>query len=151
MKIVHYFWDDAKVAFVTISNTPLDAAKTNRAAMCFRSEPSSDDLRKLAHSFFSTNILPNCSAYMQRCIKACCQAYIALIARKETGQKRHLRDFHHFLKYFNRRCRYLYIEAAATTTFLCSWHIPCPIQCQHGASLQACSNNPLNATGTSLV
>lgn len=105
LKIVHYFWDDAKCAFVTISNTPLDAAKTNRAAMVFRSEPSPEDLSKLAHSFFNTSIVSSCSAYMQHCIKACCQAYAALIARNETGQKRHLRDFHHFLKYFNRRCR----------------------------------------------
>ena len=105
LKIVHYFWDDAEVAFVTISNTPLDAAKTNRAAVVFRSEPTSEDLSKLAYSFFKVNTVQNCSAFMQRCIQACCQAYGALTSREGTGEKRHLRDFHHFLKYFSRRCR----------------------------------------------
>ena len=105
LKIVHYFWDDAEVAFVTISNTPLDAAKTNRAAVVFRSEPTSEDLSRLAYSFFKANTVQDCSAFMQHCIQACCQAYSVLVSRGGTGEKRHLRDFHHFLKYFSRRCR----------------------------------------------
>lgn len=106
LKIVHYFWDNPEVAFVTISNTPLDAAKTNRAAVVFRSEPTSEDLSKLAYSFFSANTAQECTALMRRCIHACCQAYGDLMSKEGTGEQRHLRDFHHFMKYFSRRCRY---------------------------------------------
>lgn len=114
LKIVHYFWDNPEVAFVTISNTPLDAAKTNRAAVVFRSEPTSEDLSKLAYSFFSANTVQECTALMRRCIHACCQAYGDLMSKEGTGEQRHLRDFHHFMKYFTRRCR---CDKIASSTF----------------------------------
>ena len=48
MKIIHYFLDHPKIAFVILSNNTLDAAKTNRAIQVMQSETTVQDLTALA-------------------------------------------------------------------------------------------------------
>ena len=108
LKIVHYLWDDAELAYVTITNRQLDAAKTNRAVCVCRSAPSQKDLETLASSFLSFNQATEADMQQSLCIKACCTAYAELVAARggqAGGPSSSSRDLHHFFKYFARRHR----------------------------------------------
>ena len=108
LKIVHYLWDNAELAYVTISNRPLDAAKSNRAVNVFRSEPSQQDLETLASSFLSFELSGNSSTQQAQCIKACCMAYAELTSNPRLNFGRRSgssRDLHHFFKYLARHHR----------------------------------------------
>lgn len=108
LKIVHYLWDNAELAYVTISNRPLDAAKANRAVNVYRSEPSQQDLELLASSFLRFNLDTHINTQQAQCIKACCTAYAQLTINQELNFGRRSgssRDLHHFFKYLARRHR----------------------------------------------
>lgn len=108
LKIVHYLWDDAKLAYVTITNRQLDAAKTNRAVCVCRSAPSQKDLETLASSFLSFNLNTEGNTQQGLCIKACCTAYAELVSARNShagSPSSSSRDLHHFFKYFARRHR----------------------------------------------
>lgn len=108
LKIVHYLWDNPELAYVTISNRPLDAAKANRAVNVYRSEPSQQDLEMLASSFLSYNLDAHTNTQQAQCIKACCTAYAELTSNQELNFGRRSgssRDLHHFFKYLARRHR----------------------------------------------
>ena len=110
LKIVHYLWDDAELAYVTITNRQLDAAKTNRAVCVCRSAPSQKDLETLASSFLSFNLNAEGNTQQGLCIKACCTAYAELVSARTSqpgSPSASSRDLHHFFKYFARRHRYL--------------------------------------------
>lgn len=105
---MHYLWDNAELAYVTISNRPLDAAKANRAVNVYRSEPSQQDLEMLASSFLSFNLDTHINTQQAQCIKACCTAYAQLTTNQELNFGRRSgssRDLHHFFKYLARRHR----------------------------------------------
>jgi len=108
LKIVHYLWDDAELAYVTISNRPLDAAKSNRAVNVYRSEPSQQDLETLASSFLSVKLAASTNPQQAQCIKACCVAYAELTNNPSLNFGRRSgssRDLHHFFKYLARHHR----------------------------------------------
>ena len=114
LKIVHYLWDNAELAYVTISNRPLDAAKANRAVNVYRSEPSQQDLEMLASSFLSFNMDAHINTQQAQCIKACCTAYAQLTTNQELNFGRRSgssRDLHHFFKYLARRHRCSSLQA----------------------------------------
>lgn len=105
---MHYLWDNAELAYVTISNRPLDAAKANRAVNVYRSEPSQQDLHMLASSFLSFNLDTHANTQQAQCIKACCTAYAQLTTNPALNFGRRSgssRDLHHFFKYLARRHR----------------------------------------------
>ena len=97
------------LAYVTISNRPLDAAKSNRAVNVYRSKPSQQDQETLASSFLSYDLISNASTQQTQCIRACCIAYDHLCSNTELNFGRRSgssRDLHHFFKYLNRCHRY---------------------------------------------
>ena len=106
LKIVHYLWDNPQLAYVTISNRPLDAAKSNRAVNVYRSEPSQQDLESLASSFL--NLTANAETQEAHFIRACCVAYAELTHMSNLNFGRRSgssRDLHHFFKYLSRHHR----------------------------------------------
>eukprot|EP01080_Neovahlkampfia_damariscottae_P008967 gene8967-916_t len=59
LKVIHYYLDHPKVAFVIISNTILDAAKTSRALQLHQPDSSDNDLINLAMGCLFENQKPS--------------------------------------------------------------------------------------------
>eukprot|EP00761_Pharyngomonas_kirbyi_P005972 gb/GECH01005978.1/.p1 GENE.gb/GECH01005978.1/~~gb/GECH01005978.1/.p1 ORF type:complete len:4701 (+),score=834.10 gb/GECH01005978.1/:1-14103(+) len=96
LKILHYFLDATEVAFIAITNSPLDSAKSNRALNVMRPMPQREELLVLAQGCLQTNqedILENlCDAYTQ------CREDVPYFANRF-----HLRDLIHFFKFLRRK------------------------------------------------
>ena len=168
---MHYLWDNAELAYVTISNRPLDAAKANRAvnvyrsepslfitqsftfllmysvSVVYRSEPSQQDLEMLASSFLSFNLNTHINTQQAQCIKACCTAYAQLTTSQELNFGRRSgssRDLHHFFKYLARRhrCAQTYfVKPVASGAHTSTTQPKNLLCCSHCIACLSCASN----------
>jgi len=99
LKSLHHFLDTPEVSFVAITNSPLDAAKTNRAVSVYRPKTNEEDqdLEKLAEERLS-NQEPRYN------IKGICRAYQQLMMMQKCQHEKFfgLRDFMYFLIHIRR-------------------------------------------------
>ena len=107
LKILHYHLDKPEVSFVAISNTVLDAAKTNRAVTLFRDPTEmSEDLQVLATEclFESPGCPPlNLREHVDRIVDLH-NAYTHTVTEMKLNKFFGLRDFIHFVHYIRRKC-----------------------------------------------
>ena len=107
LKILHTYLDNPKVSFVAISNTVLDAAKTNRAVTLFRDPLEiTKDLKVLATECLFES--PGCPPHNLRehinVIVDLHNAYTHIMTEMKLNNFFGLRDFIHFLHYIRRMC-----------------------------------------------
>ena len=107
LKILHHHLDNPEVSFVAISNTLLDASKTNRAITLFRDPTEiSEDLKVLATEclYESPGCLPhNLKAYFDTVV-GLSTAYTETITKLKLARFYGLRDFIHFVQYIRHKC-----------------------------------------------
>ena len=107
LKILHYHLDNPKVSFVAISNTVLDAAKTNRAITLFRDPTEiSEDLEVLATEclFESAGCPPRNLKEHVETIVHLHSAYTKAMTELKLSRFFGLRDFIHFVQYIRHKC-----------------------------------------------
>jgi len=107
LKILHYHLDKPEVSFVAISNTVLDAAKTNRAITLFRDPTEmSQDLQVLATECLFES--PGCPPQnLQKHVDSIVDlhnAYTHIVTEMKLSKVFGLRDFIHFVHYIRRKC-----------------------------------------------
>ena len=107
LKILHSYLDNPLVSFVAISNTVLDAAKTNRAVTLFRDPLEiTNDLKVLATECLFES--PGCPPHNLRehinVIVDLYNAYTHIMTEMQLNNFFGLRDFIHFLHYIRRKC-----------------------------------------------
>ena len=107
LKILHSYLDNPSVSFVAISNTVLDAAKTNRAVTLFRDPLEiTKDLKVLATECLFES--PGCPPLNLRehinVIVDLHNAYTHIMTEMKLNNFFGLRDFIHFLHYIRRMC-----------------------------------------------
>ena len=104
LKVLHYYLDDQKVAFVGISNHILDAAKMNRAVSLFRPDLCQQDVEVLAKGC----LLPYTREPMKdrdvKYVKGFSHSYLDVMrdASIRVNAFFGLRDFIHFCAYLRR-------------------------------------------------
>jgi len=107
LKVLHYHLDKPEVSFVAISNTVLDAAKTNRAITLFRDPTElSEDLPVLATEclFESPGCPPQNLKEHVDSIVDLHNAYTHIVTEMKLSKVFGLRDFIHFVHYIRRKC-----------------------------------------------
>ena len=107
LKILHYHLDKPEVSFVAISNTVLDAAKTNRAITLFRDPTEiSKDLEVLATEclFESPGCPPHSLKDHVGTIVELHYAYTHAVTETKLSKFFGLRDFIHFVHNIRRKC-----------------------------------------------
>ena len=107
LKILHQHLDNPEVSFVAISNTVLDASKTNRAITLFRDPTEiSEDLEVLATECLYES--PGCSPRNLkthfRTVVNLSTAYTVTITKLKLARFFGLRDFIHFVQYVRYKC-----------------------------------------------
>ena len=105
LKVLHYHLDNPKVPFVALTNTALDAAKSNRAICLFQINNSQNDLLQLASvmlGFESEQSVPSDSAIKTQ-IASLVEVYLKKMEFKEFNSIFGLRDLMHFFSYLRRR------------------------------------------------
>ena len=107
LKVLHSHLDNPSVSFVAISNTVLDAAKTNRAVSLFRDPTEITEYLEI----LATECLfesPGCPPHSLRehidVIVDLHNAYAHVVTEMELNKFFGLRDFVHFLHYIRRKC-----------------------------------------------
>lgn len=103
LKALHPFLDDCRVAAICISNTPLDAANSNRMVTLTRSRQQFADLCVLAMGCLG--FAEPMSADAKGIVEGLCQAYIKLQelqAQEGFAISFHDRDFIYTLRHLNR-------------------------------------------------
>ena len=107
LKILHTHLDNPSVSFVAISNTVLDAAKTNRAVSLFRDPTEVPEYLEI----LATECLyesPGCPPHSLRehidVIVDLHNAYTHIVTEMKLSNLFGLRDFVHFLHYIQRKC-----------------------------------------------
>ena len=107
LKILHHHLDNPEVSFVAISNTVLDASKTNRAITLFRDPTEiSEDLGVLATECLFES--PGCSPHNLKphfdTVVNLSTAYTVAITKLKLASFFGLRDFIHFVQYVRYKC-----------------------------------------------
>ena len=107
LKVLHSHLDNPEVSFVAISNTVLDAAKTNRAVSLFRDPTEiTEYLENLATECLYES--PGCPPHSLRehidVIVDLHNAYTHIVTEMKLNKFFGLRDFIHFLHYIRRKC-----------------------------------------------
>ncbi len=103
LKVLHYHLDNPKVPFVALTNTALDAAKSNRAICLFQVNNSANDLIQLAIvilGFSTEQIIP---LPIEAQITSLIQVYLEKMKNPEFNRIFGLRDIMHFFAYIRRR------------------------------------------------
>lgn len=103
LKVLHYYLDDQKVAFVGISNHILDAAKMNRAVSLFRPDLCQEDVEVLAKGCLLTYSEPMRDRDANY-VRGFSHSYLEVMndARIHVNTFFGLRDFIHFCAYLRR-------------------------------------------------
>ena len=103
LKVLHYYLDDQKVAFVGISNHILDAAKMNRAVSLFRPDLCQEDVEVLAKGCLLTYSEPMRDRDANY-VRGFSHSYLDIMrdARIHVNTFFGLRDFIHFCAYLRR-------------------------------------------------
>ena len=101
LKVLHQYLDEKTVSFISITNKPLDAAKSNRAVTVFRPETSDQELETLTRGCFASkedNLPPELQKTNLEKITHFCPAYSCIMRRGELQNFFGLRDFIHFIR-----------------------------------------------------
>ena len=101
LKVLHQYLDDKEVSFISITNQPLDAAKSNRAVAVFRPETSDQELETLTKGCFVSkedSLPPELQKTNLEKITHFCPAYSCIMRRGELQNFFGLRDFIHFIR-----------------------------------------------------
>jgi E3 ubiquitin-protein ligase RNF213 len=115
MKIMHYYLDHPKVAYVILSNNTLDAAKTNRCVQLMQINSSMEDLKALATGCLCPRDGNKPKAALRQTIEGLCIAFlkcneegiladIPLQAQGDNKEKHlfHIRDLVYLLRFLKR-------------------------------------------------
>eukprot|EP00698_Gefionella_okellyi_P000162 TRINITY_DN10146_c0_g1_i2.p1 TRINITY_DN10146_c0_g1~~TRINITY_DN10146_c0_g1_i2.p1 ORF type:complete len:5535 (-),score=1671.40 TRINITY_DN10146_c0_g1_i2:10-15267(-) len=101
LKVLHSYLDERYVAFICISNTPLDAANTNRMMTVRRSMAQSKDLLVLALGCLGL-IGEQLSTTTQQLVRGLCTGYEMLMQDPHLRRMFHDRDFIYMLRHLHR-------------------------------------------------
>ena len=123
LKILHYVLDHPQVSTIILSNTILDAAKTNRTALLIQMAPENDDLYRLVQTCVygdnsettTANTVAAAGATLRKdqmaTVCALAKAYKEILERQGVTEGEtivpvceffHLRDFVYLLRYLGR-------------------------------------------------
>ena len=103
LKVLHYHLDTPKVPFVALTNTALDAAKSNRAICLFQINNSQDDLRQLSSVMLGFQPGDNIPSAINSQINSLIEVYLDKMKHHEFNSIFGLRDIMHFFSYIRRR------------------------------------------------
>ena len=101
LKILHPYFDSQEISFVAITNSILDAAKTNRAVSLFRPKCSVGDLKTLAKGCLENS--DKIPAESISTIVSLSPKYLDLMSTPCFASFFGLRDFIHFVSYLRRK------------------------------------------------
>lgn len=105
LKALHHHLDQPEVSFVAISNTLLDAAKTNRAVSLVRPETTLEELKLLASGCLKASpVHASVFPYKIEKFLMLCRVYQTLMKDKERQHFFGLRDFIHLFHYIRHHC-----------------------------------------------
>ena len=104
LKVLHYYLDDQKVAFVGISNHILDAAKMNRAVSLFRPIISQDEVEVLASGCLLAYTTDQMRGRDANYVRGFSRSYLDVMRDANIRVEKFfgLRDFIHFCAYLRR-------------------------------------------------
>jgi hypothetical protein len=101
LKVLHFYLDECKVAFVAISNKSFDAANANRMICIYRSRPSEADQKILAHGCLGLNTnkeKPMIDDRIEAIVHGLCQGYRQVLMSPDIPAIFHDRDFIYMLR-----------------------------------------------------
>ena len=119
LKVLHYHLEShmstkAKVGFVAITNSVLDAAKSNRCVSLLRQDPSEKEMLQIAHGvlFKGKQVVNGVkfsgqSLSMDAFAQSFCAAYKAVVLIDDFRTFFGLRDFIYFLKSIKQRSKHV--------------------------------------------
>ncbi|KAL9656856.1 hypothetical protein ABK040_004390 [Willaertia magna] len=114
LKVIHYYLDHPEISSVIISNSQLDAAKTNRAIQLTQSDTSFQDLKALCIGCLrlTESDVEKLPPMLEKAIDAICHAFqqvnsvikSPIVKRADESEGIfHLRDFVYFLRMLRKR------------------------------------------------
>ena len=102
LKVLHHHLDESKVPFVALSNTTLDAAKSNRAICLFQTKTSHEDLQQLAVAMLRFESLQSTPDTIKEEIACLTKVFMEKMESEEFRRIFGLRDIMHFFSYIKR-------------------------------------------------
>ena len=182
LKVLHYHLEShmstkAKVGFVAITNSVLDAAKSNRCVSLLRQDPSEKEMLQIAHGvlFQGEQVVNGVkfsgqSLSMDAFAQSFCAAYKAVVLIDDFRTFFGLRDFIYFLKSIKQRSKHVghIIEVTQEDVLrslernfngICRhdfkrlvyiFILHCPFQKVPGSNLEDCLQMPLDVVSKAL-
>ena len=102
LKVLHYHLDNPEVSFVALTNTILDAAKSNRAVCLFQVNASDDDLQQLAGALLGYKDVNDVPENIKEQLKCITSVYSKEMASHNFSSIFGLRDLMHFFSYLRK-------------------------------------------------
>ena len=102
LKVLHYHLDNPEVSFVALTNTILDAAKSNRAVCLFQVNASNDDLQKLAGALMGYKDVKDAPENIKEQLQCITSVYLKEMASHNFSSIFGLRDLMHFFSYIRK-------------------------------------------------
>ena len=102
LKVLHFHLDNPEVSFVALTNTILDAAKSNRAVCLFQVNASNDDLQQLASTLMGYKDVKNVPENIKEQLQCITSIYSKEMASHNFSSLFGLRDLMHFFSYMRK-------------------------------------------------
>ena len=102
LKVLHYHLDNPEVSFVALTNTILDAAKSNRAVCLFQVNASDDDLQQLASTLMGYKDVKDVPENIKKQLQCITSVYSKEMASHNFSSIFGLRDLMHFFSYMRK-------------------------------------------------
>ena len=102
LKVLHYHLDNPEVSFVALTNTILDAAKSNRAVCLFQVNASKNDLQKLAGALMGYKDVKNVPENIKEQLQCITTVYSKEMASHNFSSIFGLRDLMHLFSYMRK-------------------------------------------------
>ena len=102
LKVLHFHLDNPEVSFVALTNTILDAAKSNRAVCLFQVNASNDDLQQLASTLMGYKDVKYVPENIKEQLQCITSIYSKEMASHNFSSLFGLRDLMHFFSYMRK-------------------------------------------------
>ena len=102
LKVLHYHLDNPEVSFVALTNTILDAAKSNRAVCLFQVNASDDDLQQLAGALMGYRDVKDVPENIKEQLQCITSIYSKEMASYNFSSIFGLRDLMHCFSYLRK-------------------------------------------------
>ena len=102
LKVLHYHLDNPEVSFVALTNTILDAAKSNRAVCLFQVNTSDKDLQQLAGALMGYPDVKDIPETIEKQLRCITSIYSNEMLSETFSSMFGLRDLMHFFSYIRK-------------------------------------------------